>query len=119
MAVPEKRGRIAHVATCSYIKEMMTVGIRELKNRLSEYLRLVRSGELVQVTDRGTVVAEIRAPGAAGRAVDIPDGLRRLALDGDLTPGLPNDPALYDVPEKPLLRGTTSQELLAAERGER
>ena len=29
---------------------MITVGIRELKNRLSEYLRLVRAGALVQVT---------------------------------------------------------------------
>ncbi|MFI5007275.1 MAG: type II toxin-antitoxin system Phd/YefM family antitoxin, partial [Solirubrobacterales bacterium] len=29
---------------------MKAVGIRELKNRLSEYLRLVRSGEEILVT---------------------------------------------------------------------
>ena len=39
----------------------MKVGTKELKNRLSHYLRLVREGENVQVTDHGTVVAEIRA----------------------------------------------------------
>jgi antitoxin (DNA-binding transcriptional repressor) of toxin-antitoxin stability system len=39
----------------------MKVGTKELKNRLSHYLRLVREGEHVQVTDHGTVVAEIRA----------------------------------------------------------
>jgi prevent-host-death family protein len=39
----------------------MKVGTKDLKNRLSHYLRLVRSGEPVQVTDRGRVVAVIRA----------------------------------------------------------
>lgn len=42
---------------------MKSVGLRELKNRLSEYVREVRSGEAVLVTDRGEVVAELIAPG--------------------------------------------------------
>jgi antitoxin (DNA-binding transcriptional repressor) of toxin-antitoxin stability system len=50
------------VATGGYIESMREVGIRELKNRLSEYIRLVREGEVVMVTDRGEVVAELRAP---------------------------------------------------------
>ena len=29
---------------------MISVGIRELKNRLSEYLRMVRQGEVILVT---------------------------------------------------------------------
>jgi antitoxin (DNA-binding transcriptional repressor) of toxin-antitoxin stability system len=41
---------------------MKAVGIRELKDRLSEYLRLVKNGEEILVTDRGDVVAEIRKP---------------------------------------------------------
>lgn len=41
---------------------MREVGLRELKNRLSEYVRLVREGETVMVTDRGQVVAELRPP---------------------------------------------------------
>jgi hypothetical protein len=41
---------------------MKAIGIRELKNRLSEYVREVRSGEEIQVTHRGEVVAELRPP---------------------------------------------------------
>jgi antitoxin (DNA-binding transcriptional repressor) of toxin-antitoxin stability system len=37
------------------------VGIRELKARLSHYVRLVREGDRVVVTDRGEEVAELRA----------------------------------------------------------
>jgi antitoxin (DNA-binding transcriptional repressor) of toxin-antitoxin stability system len=43
---------------------LKTVGVKELKNRLSEYLREVRRGTRVLVTDRSTVVAELRPPGA-------------------------------------------------------
>ena len=45
----------------------MRVGTKELKNRLSHYLRAVRAGEAVEVTDRGSVVAEIRPASDAGR----------------------------------------------------
>lgn len=41
---------------------MRTVGLEILKNRLSEYIRLVNSGETVLVTDRGRVVVELRPP---------------------------------------------------------
>lgn len=41
---------------------MRVVGIRELKARLSEYLREVRRGEVFLVTDRDRVVAELRPP---------------------------------------------------------
>ena len=36
---------------------MEQTGIRELKNRLSHYLRKVRKGEVVEVTERGRPVA--------------------------------------------------------------
>jgi antitoxin (DNA-binding transcriptional repressor) of toxin-antitoxin stability system len=41
---------------------MRTVGLKVLKNKLSEYVRLAASGETVQVTDRNRVVAELRPP---------------------------------------------------------
>jgi antitoxin (DNA-binding transcriptional repressor) of toxin-antitoxin stability system len=41
---------------------MRAVGIKELKNRLSEYVRLAAAGERVLVTDRDRVVAELVAP---------------------------------------------------------
>lgn len=43
---------------------MRVVGVRELKARLSEYLRAVRAGEVFLVTDRDRVVAELRPPRA-------------------------------------------------------
>jgi antitoxin (DNA-binding transcriptional repressor) of toxin-antitoxin stability system len=39
---------------------MRVVGIKQLKARLSEYLRDVRRGEVFLVTDRDEVVAELR-----------------------------------------------------------
>ena len=38
----------------------VTVGSRELKNRLGSYLRQVRGGTTIVVTDRGSPVAELR-----------------------------------------------------------
>jgi antitoxin (DNA-binding transcriptional repressor) of toxin-antitoxin stability system len=45
---------------------MRTVGLKILKNRLSEYIRLVSSGETFLVTDRDRVVAELRPPQGRG-----------------------------------------------------
>src|SRR5205807_2112630 len=47
------------VASRSYLKPMRTVGLKILKNKLSEYVRLAAAGETVVITDRGRVVAEI------------------------------------------------------------
>ena len=41
---------------------MKAVGVKALKNNLSRYLDLVKQGEVVLVTDRDEVVAEIRLP---------------------------------------------------------
>jgi prevent-host-death family protein len=35
------------------------VGLRELKNRLSEYVRRAKAGETIAITDRGNEVAWI------------------------------------------------------------
>lgn len=43
-------------------REMRSVGIKALKAHLSRYIDLVRKGEVVLVTDRDEVVAEIRLP---------------------------------------------------------
>ncbi len=42
--------------------EIKTVGVRELKNKLSAYLREVRAGVRILVADRDTVVAELHEP---------------------------------------------------------
>jgi len=99
---------------------MKSVGLRELKNRLSEYVREVRGGEEVLVTDRGEVVAELVPPGhrMGERPAGAPTSLLALARRGLVTLGAPNDPALY--PELPsILKRYTSQQLLDEERGPR
>jgi antitoxin (DNA-binding transcriptional repressor) of toxin-antitoxin stability system len=41
---------------------MRTVGLKTLKNKLSEYVRLAAAGETIVVTDRGRTVAEMGPP---------------------------------------------------------
>jgi prevent-host-death family protein len=53
---------------------MLVVGIKVLKNKLSQYVRLASQGETVLVTDRGTVVAELSAP-LQGRSPAVADAL--------------------------------------------
>ena len=57
---------------------MVSVGVRELKNRLSYYLRLVRDGEQVVVTDRGREVAIL----ARGARDEVRPLLERLRAEG-------------------------------------
>jgi prevent-host-death family protein len=97
---------------------MKTVGIRELKNRLSTYVRHVQTGEAVAVTDRGEIVAELTPP---RRERDAAAGLAALAHKGELTPAEPckrrKREALY--PELPRVsHGDRLAQLLDAERGE-
>ena len=97
---------------------MKVVGIRDLKNRLSEYVRHVRSGEAVLITDRGQVVAEINAPGQTSAGESVPVALVALARRGVLTLGAPNDRATY--PPLPLLGSPhRASQLLDEERGAR
>ena len=49
---------------------MYSIGIKELKNRLSYYVRQVRKGQQITVTDRGRAVAVIVPTGEAG-AVEV------------------------------------------------
>jgi prevent-host-death family protein len=70
---------------------MRHIGIRELRQQASRYLRDVQRGETIEVTDRGRPVA---------RLVPIPheDGVEQLTASGRLTP------SRGDVLELPPLR---------------
>jgi antitoxin (DNA-binding transcriptional repressor) of toxin-antitoxin stability system len=46
---------------------MKSAGIKVLKGNLSKYLKLVRGGETILVTDRNEVIAEIRQGGEPQR----------------------------------------------------
>jgi len=97
---------------------MKAVGVRELKAHLSRYLREVRAGEVILVTDRGHVVAELRAPGPATTAESEADrALRRLADTGALRIGEAHDKHVYQ--KSPLrARSGTARTLLGEEREE-
>jgi|SRR6516162_6304701 prevent-host-death family protein len=95
---------------------MKSVGLRDLKNRLSEYVREVRSGEAVLVTDRGEVVAELIPPGQGSDDRGVPSALVTLARRGQVTLGVSNDAAVY--PKLPrLLKRHHAAQLLNEERG--
>jgi antitoxin (DNA-binding transcriptional repressor) of toxin-antitoxin stability system len=98
---------------------MKTVGVRELKNRLSEYLRQVRSGESVLVTDRGEVVAEFSPPGHGLTDASIPAGLLALARRGLATLGSPGDASLYKALPRRHRGKHSAAQLLDEERGSR
>ena len=48
---------------------MTTVGVAELRQNLSKYLRLVGKGERLVVTDRNRPVAELGPPPSGGEAL--------------------------------------------------
>lgn len=72
---------------------MRAVNIRALKAGLSRYLRDVRAGDVIVVTDRGTVVAELRPPAVHERVQ--PGGLQRLVEEGLLQLGAPQKRSSY------------------------
>ena len=82
---------------------MRAVGLKVLKNKLSEYIRLVASGETVLVTDRDRVVAELIPP-SAGRSPLLADALLAEAVrQGWITPpALPPGPPPARKPVMPL-----------------
>lgn len=58
---------------------MASIGVRELRQRASSYLRRVEAGETIEITDRGRPVA-LLSPIPTGSA------LERLRASGDLAP---------------------------------
>ncbi len=96
---------------------MRSVGLKILKNKLSEYVRLAASGETVLVTDRDRVVAELTPP-RAERSPFLADALLAESVrHGWLTPpSLPTGVPPVRAPVAP--RHQLMQEL-AQDRSER
>ena len=64
---------------------MSTVGIRELKNRLTQYLRRTKQGEEVIITERGKPIALIQPIQSAEHLVSLEARLAKLAAQGFVT----------------------------------
>ena len=77
---------------------MTRVGVRELRQRASELLRLVENGETIEITDRGRPVALL---------TPLPQGspLERLRASGEV------EPATGDVDELPAPLSSRGPEL--------
>jgi prevent-host-death family protein len=85
---------------------MKTVGLKVLKNKLSEYVRLAAAGETIAITDRNRIVAEIVPP----RPHEKESFIERGAREGWLTPA--TDRSSRPPPRKPI-PGYTLEQLLA------
>jgi len=77
--------QIDEVTTGDYLGGMRSVGVKQLKARLSEYLRVVKAGEVVLVTDRDEVVAELRPAREPSPPLQSEDTLQALADAGEVT----------------------------------
>lgn len=96
---------------------MRAVGLKVLKNKLSEYVRLAEHGETVLVTDRDRVVAEI-VPPDKGRSPLLADALLADAMrQGLITP--PALPSTVVPPRKPVMSFRQLKRELEKDRSER
>ncbi|MBI3930172.1 MAG: type II toxin-antitoxin system prevent-host-death family antitoxin [Armatimonadetes bacterium] len=101
---------------------MGRVGVRELKNRLSEYLRRVAEGEVLLITDHGRVVAELRRPSQPPPGFeesDLPPEFWEKVALGKIRLGEPNRSEDYALPPPLDLPPGTVQSALDWIRGER
>lgn len=99
--------------------QLRTVNIRALKDKLSAYLRDVQRGDVLLVTDRGKVVAELRKPTLQAPAIDAASQLEHgLVERGELRPGLPNSADAYRRPGV-RLEDAIIDDALAWSRGDR
>ena len=79
---------LAKVASGSYLESVRTVGLKVLKNKLSEYVRIASQGETVLIADRDRVVAEL-VPPQPGRAESVADAvLASFVREGVVSPAL-------------------------------
>jgi prevent-host-death family protein len=67
---------------------MQRVGSREFKNRMGRYMRAVRKGQTLLLTDRGKPVAKVSPPDDAARPeASLMDVLRKLEAEGSIRLG--------------------------------
>lgn len=98
---------------------MKAVGVKVLKARLSEYLRLVKAGEVVLVTERDEVIAELR-PSRRQKTVpsSLEEALQHMAEKGLATLRSQTQLKWSASPRRPLPKGFSTQSLLDTLRGD-
>ena len=96
---------------------MRSVGLKILKNKLSEYVRLAAGGEIVLVTDRNRVVAEIVPPRPGRKSMSDDEFIARGVREGWLTPA--KDPGKGPLPRQPVMKFDELMKDLDASRADR
>ncbi|MPQ99295.1 type II toxin-antitoxin system prevent-host-death family antitoxin [Modestobacter sp. I12A-02628] len=89
---------------------MERIGVRELRQNASVYLARVKSGETIEVTERGVLVALLTPPSPAASARE------RLIAEGRLIPA--TGPRVLPPRVAPPPGHPTASEALAAERAD-
>jgi hypothetical protein len=98
------------------MKQVTTAGVKELKNRLSEYLRDVKAGAVVLVSERSRLIAEIRQPTIGEQSQPADSPIHDWTREGALT--LPRA-RKGKCPKSPVsLPAGTARQLLSSDRGE-
>ena len=96
---------------------MRAVGLKVLKNKLSEYVRLAANGERILITDRDRVVAELNAP-EISRSEYVHDALLAEAVRaGIVTPPLSR--SAEPPPRKPVMTTDELRRQLDEDRSDR
>jgi antitoxin (DNA-binding transcriptional repressor) of toxin-antitoxin stability system len=96
---------------------MRAVGLKVLKNKLSEYVRLAERGETILVTDRDRVVAEIVPPETSRSPVLADAMLAEAVRQGWITP--PSLPTKGVPPRNPVMSFRKLKRELDEDRSER
>ncbi len=93
----------------------MEIGIRELKDNLSRYIRRIETGERIAITSHGRVVAELVPPASSqpGRSGQFD----RLVAAGVIQPAIESGNPLECWPNIRLPQGTAA-ELISSDRDE-
>ena len=73
---------------------MKKVGVRDLKNQLSQYLLYVKEGETVYITEHKKIIAEINIPKEIEDQITIEKKLIQLSKEGEVIPAKSNKPRL-------------------------
>jgi antitoxin (DNA-binding transcriptional repressor) of toxin-antitoxin stability system len=63
---------------------MITVGVRDLKNQLSQYLQYVKDGEKIIVTEHNRIIAEIIVPEKKNTNTGIEKKFEQLKREGKM-----------------------------------
>jgi prevent-host-death family protein len=95
---------------------MSSAAIRDLKNRLSEYVRRVEGGQRIAVTAHGRVVAELVPPGPGHRGRPV-SRLQELISAGQAEPPSEQGDPTEGWPALRLPKGTAA-ELIDTDRGD-